>query len=147
LLRSSNLEGVSDANGIARITRLPTPETAPRCEPVRYGSGLFVFASSGNDQSFIHSSWDNGIEPWRFQLPSEYSPSPVTAHTIFDRMLFRAGETVRMKHIIRNHVMAGFTATAANQRPTTVTIEHAGSDQRYELPLKWETSGRLSRAG
>ncbi|MBM4299853.1 MAG: hypothetical protein FJ143_19080, partial [Deltaproteobacteria bacterium] len=133
--------GTSDANGIARVSKIPTPGNAPNCGAVRYGHGLFVFASAGNDLSFIHSSWDDGIEPWRFQLPTEYQPSPMSAHTILDRALFRVGETVRMKHLIRNRVMAGFAATAANQRPTSLTIEHVGSDQKYQAPLKWDQRG------
>lgn len=133
--------GASDASGIARVSKIPTPGNAANCGTVRYGNGLFVFASAGSDLSFIHSSWDDGIEPWRFQLPTEYQPSSVIAHTILDRALFRAGETVRMKHIIRNRVMAGFAASPVNLRPTSLTVEHVGSDQKYQLPLKWEPNG------
>src|SRR4030095_382464 len=104
--------GASEANGIARVAKLPAISDAPNCGPVSYSHGLFVFANLAGDMSFIHSSWDDGIEPWRFQLPNDYSTSPARAHTIFDRTLFRAGETVHMKHIIRNPAMAGFAETA-----------------------------------
>src|SRR5262245_22693634 len=116
--------GTSDANGIARVAKLPTISEAPNCGPVSYSHGLFVFANLGSDMSFIHSSWDDGIEPWRFQLPNDYSRSPARAHTIFDRTLFRAGETVHMKQIIRNPSTEGFAATAPAQRPINVVIEH-----------------------
>jgi uncharacterized protein YfaS (alpha-2-macroglobulin family) len=133
--------GVSDANGLARIDKLPKMNETPQCGPVPYSSGLFVFAQQGGDMSFIHSSWDDGIEPWRFQLPLDYSPSPVAAHTIFDRQLFRADETVHMKHLIRNQTMYGFAPTAAAERPATAVIEHMGSNQQYELALKWDRNG------
>jgi alpha-2-macroglobulin len=133
--------GVTDAQGIARVAKLPQFNDAPNCGQVPYSHGLFVFANLGNDMSFIHSSWDDGIEPWRFQLPYEYYSSPVLAHTIFDRTLLHAGETVRMKHIIRNHVIDGFAPTAEAERPANVVIEHIGSDQKYELPLEWDRNG------
>lgn len=133
--------GRSDANGLARIDKLPKMNEAPQCGPVPYGSGLFVFAQLGGDMSFIHSSWDDGIEPWRFQLPLDYWSSPVAAHTIFDRPLFRAGETVHMKHLVRNRIMDGFGETGASERPTVAVIEHMGSNQQYELALKWEKNG------
>jgi alpha-2-macroglobulin len=133
--------GVTDANGIARVDKLPSARETSRCGPVPYGNGLFVFAQAGNDMSFIHSSWDDGIEPWRFQLPQDYYSSPLVAHTIFDRTLFRAGETVHMKHLIRNQVMDGFAATAAAERPTTAVIEHVGTNQQYELALEWNRNG------
>ncbi len=133
--------GVSDAHGLARIDKLPRMSAAPQCGPVPYGSGLFVFAQRDGDMSFIHSSWDDGIEPWRFQLPLDYWSSPMAAHTIFDRPLFRAGETVHMKHLIRNRIMDGFGETAAGERPAVAVIEHRGSNQQYELALKWEKNG------
>ena len=65
--------------------------------------GLYVFARTGQDMTFTHSSWDEGIEPWRYQLPAAYGSAKdgIIAHTILDRKLFRAGETVHMKHILR----------------------------------------------
>ena len=54
------------------------------------------------------SSWDEGIEPFRFDLPSEAWDGPVVVHTVFDRSLFRAGETVHMKHLLRQESLAGF---------------------------------------
>ena len=133
--------GGTDSNGIAWMANLPARPELHRCGAQPYSEGLFVFAQLGNDQSFIHTSWDDGIEPWRFQLPHEYVYEPMIAHTIFDRTLLRAGETVSMKHVIRNRVMEGFAHAPDAQRPATAVIEHIGSDQRYELPLKWESSG------
>ena len=35
--------------------------------------------------SFVHSSWDQGIEAWRFRIPEEMGVGPVVAHSVFDR--------------------------------------------------------------
>jgi len=148
-------QGKTDRTGVALIkTRLPNPDNLSQCSgKVNYresphslsnlNGGLFVFARSGGDMTFTHSSWDEGIEPWRFQLPTGgYSGEEgVVAHTILDRPLFRAGETAHMKHILRTHTSGGFALLSPAKRPDFLTIQHLGSDQTYRLPLRWYANG------
>jgi uncharacterized protein YfaS (alpha-2-macroglobulin family) len=157
--------GVTDADGLARIDGLPDREAVPYCnlektaEAEDYeggdfyddssqtvaldalNGGLLVVAQTPEDISFVHSSWSRGIEPWRFQLPPEDWQGPIVAHTIFDRTLFRAGETVHMKHVLRNKTMAGFALVAEAEQPTGVSIRHEGSNERYDLELNWDAQG------
>ena len=84
--------------------------------------GLLVSARSGDDFSFVHSSWDQGIESWRFRLPTTESPEPLIAHTVLDRALFRAGETVHMKHLIRQPLPRGIGPVPASARPSGIVI-------------------------
>ena len=147
--------GTTDANGIARIgIALPSPEDLPRCDYRADGrdysqmgalqslwGGLFITARLSDDMSFVHSSWDEGIEPWRFQLPYGSDAGATMAHTIFDRTLLRAGETVHMKHLLRRHTMNGFSMVPAARMPNLVSIEHEGSGQKYEFPLTWSANG------
>ncbi|MCX5827399.1 MAG: MG2 domain-containing protein [Deltaproteobacteria bacterium] len=148
-------QGKTDRTGVAMIkTRLPNPDDLSQCSgKVNYresphalsnlNGGLFVFARSGGDMTFTHSSWDEGIEPWRFQLPTGgYSGEEgIVAHTILDRPLFRAGETAHMKHILRTHTSGGFALLPMGKRPDFLTIQHLGSDQTYRLPLRWHANG------
>jgi len=134
-------EGQTDENGIARVEKLPDRDKLPKCSFRQLDNDLFVSARLGEDLAFVHSSWDEGIEPWRFQLPTEYHPRLTAAHTIFDRSLFRAGETVHMKHIVRKHLTRGFGSFPESQRPGSLTIQHLGSDQTYELPVQWDSQG------
>ncbi len=134
-------QGKTDERGIAFIkTALPSVDTLPHCS--EYG-GLFVFARTADDMTFTHSSWDEGIEPWRFQLPSAYysGNDGIIAHTILDRGLFRAGESVHMKHIMRVHTTSGFAQIPADKRPDEIMIEHQGSDEQYRFPLSWRDNG------
>jgi hypothetical protein len=148
-------QGRTDATGIARIdARLPLEAELPSCpcEPEGYDTpqmgalrrldgGLFVTARSGEDMSFVHSSWDQGIEAWRFRVPEEAESGAVVAHSVFDRSLLRAGETLHMKHLIRRHTMDGFSAVAVDELPDTVSIRHAGSGQFFEMSLAWDAAG------
>jgi uncharacterized protein YfaS (alpha-2-macroglobulin family) len=147
--------GESDQQGIARIGGLPPRESTPRCghspvDPHDYpqlhallglGYGLLVTARTMDDMSFVHSGWSRGIEAWRFRLPSEWFDSSIALHSILDRSLLRAGETVRMKHLLRQKTLRGFAFVSEARRPTTLSIRHQGSDQKFEFPLHWDTAG------
>jgi uncharacterized protein YfaS (alpha-2-macroglobulin family) len=57
------------------------------------------------------------------------------AHTIFDRTLFRAGETVSMKHLLRTETSKGFGLP--ENAPATLVVTHVGSGQQYTQPISW----------
>ncbi len=111
-------------------------------------SGLFVSASIPADHpmadgvadySFAFSSWDSGIESWRFNVPTDSSPEPtVRAHTILDRTLFRAGETVSMKHLLRTLTRDGFGLPPGESLPDKMNIELVGGEDKYSIALHWQ---------
>lgn len=135
-------QGKTDANGIAMT---PVIEDACTQLPWEEGriQGLFVSArkvdeKGRNDMAFALTSWNEGIENWRFNVPTSYEKTAQTrASTIFDRTLFRAGETVSMKHELRVETMKGFDLMAQEDLPTRVRIMHQGSGQEYQFPLTW----------
>ena len=67
--------------------------------------------------------------------PSSDARPDERAHTIFDRTLLRAGETVSMKHILRTETSKGFGL--ANVQPSTLVVTHVGSGQQYRQPIVW----------
>lgn len=132
-------QGKTDALGLAKVQRALDPERA-ECPA---DPGLFVTARKLDakgvlDTSFVFSSWQKGIESWRFNLPMGRGPEPdVRAATVMDRSLFRAGETVSMKHFVRAETSTGLAELKPNQLPTQVKITHQGSGQSYTQPLRW----------
>lgn len=134
-------EGRTDINGIASINiTLPPPAECG------WPSGYFVFARTHDDMSFVHSQWNQGIESWRFGLPTGSYDGPTIAHTIFDRSLLRAGDTIQMKHVIRRHTMQGFSYISSNDLPKAALLIHSGSSETYQLPLKWDTASGISES-
>ncbi|SAK76678.1 Alpha-2-macroglobulin-like protein [Caballeronia hypogeia] len=130
----------TDAQGIAKIGK-PLAAVGECNDKSLAWSGFFVSARvndpvTGPDMAFVTSDWNRGIESWRFNVPTDMSAARTTrAHTVFDRTLLRAGETVSMKHLLRVETLTGF-AFASNY-PSRVTIRHVGSGQTWHLPLKW----------
>jgi uncharacterized protein YfaS (alpha-2-macroglobulin family) len=125
-------QGMTDGGGLAHIR-----QELPSAQGERY----FISARLGADMTFTLSDWNQGIETWRFNLPSaDGGADNVIATTVFDRTLLRAGETVHMKHFLRRHVEKGIVQ-ATKEQDRTLHIMHEGSGQQYELPLKWQANG------
>lgn len=63
----------------------------------------WVFANREDDFAFISSRWDTGLSPYQFGIPFDWNPQPVAiqGYVFTDRGLYRAGETVHIKGIIR----------------------------------------------
>jgi uncharacterized protein YfaS (alpha-2-macroglobulin family) len=139
-------QGSTGADGTARIAQ----SLQARQEACDDALGLFVSArladrrnaasdsKSAVDTAFVFSGWQQGIEPWRFNLPTANGPQPdMSVHTVFDRTLLRAGETVSMKHFARIQTSAGLTLPAADELPTHMKIVHEGSGEETLQPLTW----------
>lgn len=133
--------GRTDVNGLARVGA-PIESTRSNCESP---DGLMVVArlndrSGGDgDMAFVFSSWTKGIESWRFGLPRNYDrEATARAHTVFDRTLLRAGETLSMKHFIRTETSAGLAPLKAAELPSSLKIMHEGTGRTFEQPLTWQ---------
>ena len=129
-------KATTNAQGIAYFTGLsPDPD---RCggSDGDSNSAYFVSARAADDLAFTWSDWHKGIEPWRFNVPTSSEARPnERAHTIFDRTLLRAGETVSMKHVLRLETSRGFSI--APVQPVTLVITHVGSGQQYTQGITW----------
>ncbi|KJR40582.1 alpha-2-macroglobulin family protein [Candidatus Magnetoovum chiemensis] len=146
-------QGSTKKDGIAYITdTLPSQQELPYCTTERdkdnyydyksalnyIDSGLFVVVRTRNDMTFVNSGWDEGISSWRFNIAATHYYKNDRGHTVFDRPLFRAGETVHMKHIIRKQTIEGFSNMPDKDLPNTILIQHTGMGQEYKIPLKWD---------
>jgi len=147
-------QGTTDKSGVARIAGELNPKGCP------WQPAFFVSARSDGDMTFTLSNWVGGIESWRFNVPTgSFNADNIMADTVFDRTLLRAGETVHMKHFLRKHTLTGIRLVSADETlhdkggrvrrpgsaptgpalalPGKLVITHQGTDQKYELPLKW----------
>ena len=131
-------KGRSDGRGRLAIRGLPEPETYSSCEP-ESPHALMVSARKGDDFSFTLTDWSKGLMPYDFDLPYGWDDRARIFHTVFDRTLMRAGDTVHMKHILRRPVAAGFTF--AGTLNGTLRLTHRGSDTQFDLPLKIGADG------
>lgn len=142
--------GTTDSQGLLRLPQLE--DTPPSCRDHAASGNWFISARAHDagmdDMAFVWSDWQRGIEPWRFDLATGWrgwrsSPDGTVAHTVMDRTLVRAGETVSMKHFVRRETASGLDLPEV--WPGEAVITHQGSGQDYILPLVWHetpTGGR-----
>jgi len=64
---------------------------------------LWAFAKDAKGTAVLALDWHGELEPWRFDLPSDWNPRPATyAGALFtERGVYRAGETVHLKALVR----------------------------------------------
>lgn len=134
--------GRTDARGLALVSQALEPQPAECLVDDAY----FVSArkpdssrpGSPVDTAFVFSNWHQGIEPWRFNQPTSRNlQRDSVAHTVFDRTLLRAGETVSMKHFLRAETLSGLAPWKPAELPTRMKIVHQGSGQQVVQPLVW----------
>jgi uncharacterized protein YfaS (alpha-2-macroglobulin family) len=137
-------QGATGEDGVAAIAEsFGDPHGGSACDEWS-PDPLIVTAiapGTGDDFGLAVSSWDKGIDPWSFGLETGSSEQVGIAHTVLDRPLFRAGETVAMKHFLRVHVSEGIALPASVAGPHHVVIGHAGSGQRFESDLAFGADG------
>ncbi|CAH0355648.1 alpha-2-macroglobulin [Aquabacterium sp. CECT 9606] len=107
-------------------------------------TGYFVSARKTDahgraDMAFVWSTWNQGIEPWRFHVNTSWSdvPSPSIYHSVLDRTLLRAGQTVSMQHHARLEKLTGLGLVDPRELPPTLTIVHEGTGQEFSQALSW----------
>lgn len=140
------VEGRTDAQGIFTVSGpLPGPESLPVCAGGQSRSHL-VTARLGADLSFDLSHWGEGLGVWDFNLGyeawAERDSNEARFATVFDRALFRAGETVSMKHFARQTVERGLELPDRKRLDKACNIRHDGSGRVYaNLPMNWDEKG------
>lgn len=128
-------QGRSDAQGRALVD-VALPETS--CDDESF---IFASARLGEDYSFVRSDWSEGIEPWRFGVETWGDYEARKIHTVLDRSLFRAGQTVSMKHIARERNSRAFAYPDSKSLPSELVIRHDGSGDEFRQPLNWDNRG------
>jgi len=107
--------GKTDANGMAESPgwqALGIKNRSQWSPPQQW-----IFASRGKDFVFISSEWDTGLSPYQFGIPFEWNPRPVEVqgYIFTERGLYRAGETVHIKGIIRKREKGEWKTLAIEQ--------------------------------
>ncbi|MDO5667751.1 MAG: MG2 domain-containing protein [Alcaligenaceae bacterium] len=139
--------GVTDQQG-----RLYLSQAVAKTPGCSYSNGGDFFVSARVDAdhpaalgipqySFALSAWSDGIEPWRFNIDSylygESDTGRLVEHSFFDRPLYKPGQIVAIKHFLRVLDKYDLTLPRASELPDMVRLTHSGSDDQYDLSIRW----------
>ncbi|MFB5651583.1 alpha-2-macroglobulin [Leptospira wolffii] len=133
-------QGTTDSSGLFSFSNKNNGAEDKTCSNSPFYSGLFLVGKKGDDFTFLHSSWQDGIETWRYNLSGGSYDGDYRYKTVLDRPLFREGETVHMNHIVRKTDPFGFKYPKNPEIPTAVIVQHEASGQKYEIPVRWSSS-------
>lgn len=107
--------GSTDENGLAFAPG--TRELAPKARNRWSRPAVYAFVTSPGGDAVISSDWNDGLEPWRFNILYEYSPEETPAKTALftDRGIYRPGETVYVKGLTRRRQNGQWALPAASK--------------------------------
>ncbi len=129
--------GLTDAKGWVHAKLGRSFESLPRREGANYYDGLFAVAEKGEDFTFTHSSWDRGVESWRFQLSSGNRLDKLVGHAVLDRTLLKPEEVLSAKIFLRKPDERGLSLPDLKDWPTHLSIANESGLQTFRLPLQW----------
>jgi len=96
-----------------------------------------VLALAGPDESPCASStgWASGIEPWQFDLPSEPSLARYRAYFYSDRAIYRPGQRVYFKGILRADDDGLYNLPSDVSIPVTIYDDYGNEIYQADLPV------------
>jgi len=118
----------TDQNGIARATL-----------PQNRGT---ILALSEQPFAAIAEGWGRGISPWDFGMGQGVWEQKLRAHLYTDRPIYRPGQTVNFKGVLRLEDDAAFTLPAAGA--VKVTVRDAAWQELYNKQLPVSQLGAFS---
>ncbi len=97
---------------------------------------IYAFVSSAGGDAVVSNLWNNGLEPWRFNLNYTYNPEAEQFRTMLfsERGVYRPGEKVYLKGIMRQLKNGVWTL------PDAVRGKLVVSDARGEAVLTREVT-------
>lgn len=131
----------TDSDGVARLEDMKTRQA---WEP------LVAIGSSASGQFGVASSeWQTGISPWDFDLPGGMSSAQYNAYVYTDRPIYRPGQTVYWKAIVRRDDDAQYSLPDAGQAMTVTINDDRGNtllEQLVRLTPQGTADGELDLA-
>ncbi len=134
-------QAVTDGDGLATFAYIPAQD---------FLQGVVVVSGTPGERGFgvSSSSWDQGVAPWAFELPATSSDEqPEFAYIYTDRPIYRPGDTVHYRGILRdaNYARYSLPAREAVQiRVEFVSFFEPDSTIEYETTVQVGANGAFS---
>ncbi|MGQ9600094.1 MAG: Ig-like domain-containing protein [Anaerolineae bacterium] len=127
--------GKTDQDGLFRSDALETKDL---------WDAFFAFTGEPGSPDFgvAYNGWDEGISPWNFGVDSEFWSSPYQGYVYTDRPIYRPGQTVYFKAIIRADDDARYSLPT-QLRSVQVRINDPQGKELYKRTLSLNDMGTL----
>jgi uncharacterized protein YfaS (alpha-2-macroglobulin family) len=120
------------------------PNTRVRDSRQWYRFAFLVTAEKDGDFAYVGSDWNEGLSPWEFGLRFDLEDAdPLLRGTVFtDRGVYRLGEEVHLKAILRQNAPSGVSLLAEGT-PVSITVRDSRDrivDQRTVKVNGWSAA-------
>ncbi len=132
---------VTDANGVARIAR----ERGERSAQNAYNYAQVFAVARGARFATVFSEWQGGASPYDFgfgSLPFYGGESPVRGHVYTERAIYRAGQKVFARGVLRNQ--DDFSYSLPKDLKVTVTVRDAEGNTALTQPAALDPFGAFA---
>jgi uncharacterized protein YfaS (alpha-2-macroglobulin family) len=121
-------QGTTDNQGIfqSEIPTLKDPYATYYAELGQPGDDLFGMALS---------TWNQGLASWDFGIPTDYSGPRLQAYLYTDRPIYRPGQTVYFRAIVRQAHNGRYTLPDLANLPLTLYKNYSEELVSFDLPL------------
>ena len=104
---------------------------------------LYAFITSPQGDAVVSNLWNDGLEPWRFNMDYEFNPTAQTLQTYLfaQRGVYRPGETVNIKGVVRQQENGNWKLPSVVRG--TLTVQDARGEQAFKqdvtVSAQWGT--------
>ncbi|MBI2214988.1 MAG: Ig-like domain-containing protein [Acidobacteria bacterium] len=131
--------GTTEVDGVAIA-----PNTDFRGEDDYWKIQFIVTAEKDGDFAYVGSDWDEGINGWEFGIDySRLTAKPMLRGAVFaDRGVYKPGEEVHFKAILRSDTAAGMKLLAPDTKVAIVVTDSVGEevDRRDVTLSEWSSA-------
>ncbi len=104
---------------------------------------LYAFVSSAKGDGVVSNQWNDGLEPWRFNMEYDYNPTAQNYKTYLftERGIYRPGETVHVKGVVRQRQGGAWKLPSTVRGKLTVHDSHGEEIFKKDVTLSaaWGT--------
>lgn len=105
-------------------------------KPDVYGTYYAVLGNPGGSNfSLASSTWDSGLQGFEFGIPTDYSGPRTQAYVYTDRPIYRPGQTVNFRAIVRHARNGRYSLPDLGILPVNITDGNYQPMLDMELPL------------
>jgi len=107
-----------------------------------YNDSFVMLGTPGEDDfGFAISSWNEGVTPWDFDINVSYSPSKIFAYIYTDRPIYRPGDTVYFRMVVRQASNGRYTLPDVSSYPVEINDSTGEQVASFDLPLNAFATG------
>ena len=136
---STQWSGTTEADGVAMA-----PQSRLRSPRKWYEFAFIVTAEKDGDVAYVGSDWNEGVQPWDFGTRFDLEEAdPLLRGSVFtDRGVYRLGEEVHFKAILRHNTPSGIRLLPAGTPVVVKTLDSRNKtiDERTIKLGAWSTA-------